>query len=333
MSGRSGRLGWRRRSDRLSDFVFVALAVAASLGLLWAAFVWLPPWLVDDPGLLANERTNAQNAVRTAGVAGLVAIGGVITVVYTVRTFRLTRLNQLSERYTKAVAQLGESKVEVRLGGIYALERLMYDSPSNQPTIVEVLAAYARHPPQDEPKKEFADSRAHKGERPGPGVHAAVIALARRTPHPQERRLDLRQSDLRDAELGKGPGMPNGAQLRGVDLSAAKLQFIYLWDAQLQKAQLYNAHLEQATVERANLRHANLKGAHLEGANLKGANLEGAALNGARLHGAQLVVDALTPQQLADAEGVDQIRWFRQVNPHKYEELSASHPQHPNANS
>jgi hypothetical protein len=307
--------------------------VAAGLGLLWAAFVLLPRWLVDDPDLVGKERADAQNAVRTAGVAGLVALGGVITVVYTVRTFRLTRLSQLSERYTKAVAQLGESQVEVHLGGIYALERLMYDSPSDQPTIVEVLAAYARHPSKDDPKKDLPNDRAHKGERPAPGVHAAVIALARRNPHPQERHLDLRYSDLRDAELGKGPGMSDGAQLRGANLSAAKLQFIFLWDAQLQEAQLYNAHLERAILERANLRKANLKGAHLEGTNLKGADLEGAALNGARLHGAELVVDALTRQQLAgaDAEGVDQIRWFRQVNPHKYEELSTSDPQHPRA--
>jgi hypothetical protein len=58
----------------------------------------------------------------------------------------------LTDRYTKAVEQLGSDKIEVRLGGIYALERLMRDSPTDQPTIVEVLAAYIRqHAPRTNP--------------------------------------------------------------------------------------------------------------------------------------------------------------------------------------
>ncbi len=42
------------------------------------------------------------------------------------------------------MAHLGAEHVPVRLGGVYALERLMADSPADQRTIVEVLAAYVR---------------------------------------------------------------------------------------------------------------------------------------------------------------------------------------------
>ena len=48
---------------------------------------------------------------------------------------------------------------------------------------------------------------------------------------------------------------------------------------------------------------------------------------------AELVLDALTDKQLKDVQGKDQVRWFRQVEPSKYEELSASDPQYPRANT
>ncbi|WP_405392416.1 hypothetical protein OG596_34145 [Streptomyces sp. NBC_01102] len=52
----------------------------------------------------------------------------------------LAKEGQITDRYTAAVGNLGEDKVDVRLGGIYALERIMQDSGRNQPTITNVLA-------------------------------------------------------------------------------------------------------------------------------------------------------------------------------------------------
>src|SRR5206468_12022005 len=48
-------------------------------------------------------------------------------------------------RYTKAVDQLGNADPAVRLGGLYALERIALDSNRDRDTICEVLAAYVRH--------------------------------------------------------------------------------------------------------------------------------------------------------------------------------------------
>src|SRR5512144_2911676 len=80
-------------------------------------------------------------SVALQALGGLALLGGLF---FTSRTFRLTREGQLTERYTKAVEQLGHDKLDVRLGGIYALERLMVDSKRDHPTIVEVLAAFLR---------------------------------------------------------------------------------------------------------------------------------------------------------------------------------------------
>ena len=104
------------------------------------------------------------------------------------------------DRYTKAVEQLGSDKIEVRLGGIYALERLMRDSSTDQPTIVEVLAAYIRqHAPLSHPALAVSAAPApsaitrprvagaHQAPRPvqpdqpDADVQAALTVLGRRT--------------------------------------------------------------------------------------------------------------------------------------------------------
>jgi hypothetical protein len=48
----------------------------------------------------------------------------------------------ITERYTKAIEQLGSDKLDVRLGGIYALEQIAVDSRRDHPTVVEVLSAF-----------------------------------------------------------------------------------------------------------------------------------------------------------------------------------------------
>ncbi|WP_254711203.1 hypothetical protein [Streptomyces lunaelactis] len=48
----------------------------------------------------------------------------------------------ITDRYTAAVVNLGDDAIDVRLGGIYALQRIMEDSPRDQPTVANVLTAY-----------------------------------------------------------------------------------------------------------------------------------------------------------------------------------------------
>jgi hypothetical protein len=58
-------------------------------------------------------------------VGGLfIALGAVLTA----RTYYLNREGQITERYTRAIDQLGSTSLSVRLGGIYALERIARDS-------------------------------------------------------------------------------------------------------------------------------------------------------------------------------------------------------------
>jgi len=54
------------------------------------------------------------------------------------RTLELSEQGQVTDRYTKAIEQLGSDKLDVRIGGIYALERVARDSARDHPTIMEV---------------------------------------------------------------------------------------------------------------------------------------------------------------------------------------------------
>src|SRR5262245_35597990 len=52
---------------------------------------------------------------------------------------------QITERFTKAIEQLGDKeRLMVRLGGIYALERIAKDSASDHWSVMEVLTAFVR---------------------------------------------------------------------------------------------------------------------------------------------------------------------------------------------
>ena len=54
-------------------------------------------------------------------------------------TERANREADQRDRYAKAIEQLGSSKLDVRLGGIYGLERIAKTSERDHPTVVEVL--------------------------------------------------------------------------------------------------------------------------------------------------------------------------------------------------
>jgi hypothetical protein len=67
---------------------------------------------------------------------------------------------RITDLYTKAVEQLGSDKAPVRLGGMYALERLAQDNPGQRQTIVNVWCAYLRMPftlPGDPPADDADD--------------------------------------------------------------------------------------------------------------------------------------------------------------------------------
>lgn len=206
----------------------------------------------------------------------------------------------VSERFSKAIEQLGNEKIETRFAAIYALERIAKDSPKDHWTIMEILAAFIR---ENAPvNREYEDESLQSSKLPT-DIQTALTVIGRRdsSKDPLNQKLDLRNTDLCNADLTEANlsrAIFVGANLQWVnftrvnlseaDLSVTCLCGSILYEANLQKAILPEANLQGAVLRKANLSQAILYDANLEGTVLCDANLTGAVLCDANLEGAIL---------------------------------------------
>ena len=229
---------------------------------------------------------------------------------------KLSEQGQFTDRFTKAIDQLDNKKaLAVRLGGLYALERIARDSPPDRATIAEVLCTYARSAPRSKPP-------ARRAMNTGPPITTAAEAV---TPTANPASLAVRAPDVQAAvtilgrwrnRLGKPPPVLDlhNADLQGAILVGAELQGVILVGAQLQDANLAGAQLQDARLNDADLQDANLAGAQLQDARLNGAQLQRAILFGAQLQdailfGAQLQDAILDTAELQGARASEATRW------------------------
>ena len=97
-------------------------------------------------GIWAAYRSNREDItpLATFGTALGVIIGAAIALVRHFAQTEADRQRRIVESFSKAVEQLGSDKLEVRVGAIFALERLSRESRGDYWTIMEVLAAFVR---------------------------------------------------------------------------------------------------------------------------------------------------------------------------------------------
>jgi len=243
------------------------------VAVLLAVIVFLPPMAIDSRGL---TRTDWLKAVQDLRATILQALGGLAllsTLYFSARTLRLNRRGQLTERFGRAIEQLGSGTLAIRLGGIYALEQIAVDSRELHWPVMEVLTAFLReHAPVD------TTTATGTVEKRLPVDHQAIATVIGR----RRREHDLHRLELAELDLP-------GVQWRG-----AYLQRANLWRTNLKGAYLRFAHLENARLDAANLGDARLERAHLDGARLVGANLSSAWLGNTDLS----TVQGLTWEQL-----------------------------------
>ncbi|WP_417727936.1 pentapeptide repeat-containing protein [Roseovarius sp.] len=202
--------------------------------------------------------------------------------------------------YSKPIMEeITQSNLEVRIGAIYALERISQDSARDHIQIMEILCAYIRQNagredvplPEGEPTPEEWRAWSSQGlEYPRLDVDVALKVIERRgedgkrleKDRDEPYRLGLERACLRKIELSR-------RDLTNADLEEAQFQ-----GANLRFAKLCGVNLALAELQGADLRHADLRGADLSFANLDGARLDRARfdhetdLNQAKLRGATL---------------------------------------------
>jgi hypothetical protein len=160
--------------------------------------------------MTAAQTLTAVNDVRTALVAFVVAAGAAGTLWFTGHSYALNREGHVTDRYTKAVSQLGDDSSPVRVGGVYALERIGHDSAKDRTTIIYVLGAFIRE------RSRVPQRKAHPPEDLLAGIRGAGRLLQR-----SDVQLDLREADLRNTELSRLPMeqvILDGAKLEGAKL-------------------------------------------------------------------------------------------------------------------
>ncbi|GGZ89993.1 hypothetical protein GCM10010371_57390 [Streptomyces subrutilus] len=264
-------------------FLWGLLALIA-LGL-YVILIWKGPWWFDGAHLRKKDLQPADGVVITGFRTMLVALGVAVTagigLLYTHRNHQhaltqfehtrekdreqaeLAREDQVTGRYVEAIKLLAVQdsddegvRLTERLGGIYALERIMRDSEKDHDTVVQVLAAFVRqHAPAPDP--EVAETSGDT-DLPGPkdDVQAALTVLGRR---------------------------PWRNESQVVDLS-----FTALWRVDSARARLAGANLFGADLQRADLTGADLKSARLSAATFTGAQVKGLDLRGADLTGERI---------------------------------------------
>jgi uncharacterized protein YjbI with pentapeptide repeats len=309
-----------RADDRVLILKLAPLMILSvlALGVLLCCTVVIPRYLAANDMNYARvtptELAQARNNVRTTLLQGF---GGMILLIGAYLTWRQTQISraasreelrmsregQLTDRFTRAVEQLGSNDVAVRVGGIYALGRVAEQSLTDRAAIADILTAYVRkHAPwPPAPESEFPenfpiDQLPYLAVR-APDIQAILTVLGRRTPsssHPaawttlELTRTDLRRSDLAGANLQRA-GL-RGASLARAWMFKADLRGVDLRNADLRNARLHGAIADLTTwwpdenydpeaagvyvqpdLEKADLRTAFLRESDLTGISLRGA--------------------------------------------------------------
>jgi len=292
----------------ISDWL---LPVGAVLGLV--AVIGVPTWFFLSRYIKPNTAEEKKEVVtlllQTLGGAAFV-LGGwfawqqLINSREELKNSRelliTTQQGQITDRFTRAIDQLGkrdegsssksaekgpDKSLAVRLGGIYALERIARDSKEDYAAVMEVLTATVR---------QHARFIGEPNVTVPADIQAILTVLGRRErsfEHGESERLDLSATDLR------------GGVLISSNLSGANLKSVHFEYANLSKTRLDHALLSDARFDEnsiltdAILRDCDLRGATLRGADVTGADFTGADLSGADLREAK----GLTIAQLNSA--------------------------------
>ena len=308
--------------------IVVAILISGSAAMLWTAYHANREDIVPV-ATFVGAAVVAYAALRQAATARQRA--ATATNRHLAQT-KADRQRRIVESFSKAVEQLGSDKLEVRVGGIFALERLSNESPNDYWTVMELLAGFVRDRmkytaitdrlrrraeslwkqsgrPEGRSEEFWLRAIRLEGlERTPTDVAAILTVIRRRSQRNRQRevdhgwRLDLSGTYLREAFL-------INIDLRKADLRDVHFEKATLSGAHLERARLRRAHLEGARLGGARLKRAELVDAHLEKAKLRGAHLERARLGRACLKGADLRNAHLEGADLQWAEGIrdDQI--------------------------
>ncbi|MCJ7874574.1 pentapeptide repeat-containing protein [Phaeobacter sp. J2-8] len=223
--------------------------------------------------------------------------------------------------------------LEVRIGAIYALERIAKDSGSDHVQIMEILCAYIRHNAPASEAMPWPELKMKEGEDEGPleddwqermnafnkaqeeakksltireDIQVALTVIGRRSA--QQRGLEAKANDNDTGFVFDIPCPEPNLPDDDYDVAALEAYSVKLraWLKQLRAYRGYRLDLRKCNLRGADLSGLQLNGARLDESELQGpglaeAQLQGADLKAARLQGAMLLFARLQGANLMNA--------------------------------
>ncbi|MGI9066573.1 MAG: pentapeptide repeat-containing protein [Pyrinomonadaceae bacterium] len=264
------------------------------IGLLWISltpflilltyFVHKAPQLMiaDNALKLTNnewlQRVNEARATVVQAIGGLVLLVGIF---FTWRNIRATEKNLkisqqataknleisqeglVTQRFSKAIELLGSDKVQVRLGGIYALERIARESKKDHWPIMEILTGFVR---ENSPRV-----RSELPKLIGTDVQAILTVIGRRNKQHEIIGMRRNLSESRSLDF-------HGTNLHGADLHGANLSGALLSDVDLTSSNMLGTNLEHAYLDDCDLSYSKIIDSNLRGTDLNGSQFRQASL-------------------------------------------------------
>ena len=320
---------WSWSPPLLPSLLFAGIVVIL---LLWKLPAWQVARCTDLTDRDRFDRVNEARKTLAQILGGVLLLAGVYSSVQTLnlsartadlsaKTLDLSREGQITDRFTKAIDQLGaldgkgRPNLEVRLGGIYALERIARDSERDDWTIMEVLTAYVR----EHTARKEGDQDSRKSPRtltPTPAVTTPSAAEPTVIPVSPDEAKAIQAADTaylaaEDAEQAPITALKQTPQFKALHNTEIKAQNVL--EAAQRKSALVQVKPMGADIQailtvlgrrerKYDKGSLDLKGVYIDGAELYLANLEGADLHGAHLSRADLEDADLLGANLAGSD-------------------------------
>lgn len=256
--------------------------------------------LVDRLRTSVADGTESTDDLRNLAYATAVLLAAVVagaTLVFTLikvwvneRTTRTTEDGHITDRIAKAVEQIGADKIvksangeesqpnlEVRMGGLLALERIARDSLPDHVQVMEILCAYIREAAHDQQRREPVPTY-------DPGKYDG-IQLNWAFSHRRQPRADLKIALQILGRRNRAQILRERAEQYIPDISRTNFTCINLLKANFEGVLMAGCNLTGA-----DLCYANLNGANLTLANLQAADLSFTDLRGTKVFNASLRV-------------------------------------------
>ncbi len=334
---------WNRWKKRVEDFAIDKEINSASVLLCIASvFIVLALWVfgfdiydiyVELHGQIIKGGGTPEEyrgiAIRYFGIiagAGAV-IGYIIAIARNITANKQNRVageqNKINDRaritesMVQAIAQIGavdegKPNIEVRLGGLYSLQRIMQDNPEQESAIARIFYAYVRENVKKDRAKQVKQSKIFENNkkleknekvekeylRLPEDVQAVLIIISQLNEEWRERGIEW----LHDLQLNFSYTNFSNYFLKGLDVRDTNLEHANFSDTDLHFAQLSGASFHQVNFSGAMFYAADLSNAHFAYANFSDTDLIEVNLDNANLFNIDLTDADLTE---ADLSGVD----------------------------